>query len=132
MNNIFMKENTIKIIATTVLTLALAACASNGKDDLPKNMLVYVNNGAIQCESDGKTGAETAALLKDAGVIVSKTQCGHLTNVVVAAMCGGQATNINVHEIAASDLEKAKSVGFEDVITLKQDDKPGYNAADCK
>ncbi len=119
----------MKKIFFAAATLVLTACASTTAQE---STLVYINTGAIQCESDGKTGTETAQMLAEQGIEVNNTQCGHLSNIAVLAMCGGITTNINVHEIAAADLEKALSLGFEDVATLKQEDNLGYDVADCK
>jgi hypothetical protein len=47
-------------------------------------------------------------------------------------MCGGPATNINVHQINESDLAKAQTLGFKNVETLKQDNHKGYDVSDCK
>ena len=93
--------------------------------------LVYINTGEIQCGAEGKTGAETALILTNENIDVSKTQCGHLSNVVMIAMCGAEGTSINVHEIARADLEKAQSIGFEDVNTLKQEESLGYDVSEC-
>ncbi len=118
-----------KLLVFFSSVLVLTACANTAPQ---QSTLVYINTGAIQCQTDGKTGAETAGLLTQQDIAVSNTQCGHLSNVMVLAMCGGIATNINVHKIAAADLEKAQSLGFEDVATLLQEDNLGYDVGDCK
>ena len=119
-----------KIILTTVITLALSACVSNNP---PKeNIIVYINNGAIQCESKGQSKDQTAALLVKQGIKVKSSQCGHLTNIMVAAVCGMQDININTHQIAANDLEKSRLLGFENVTQLKQGNDIGYALANCQ
>lgn len=115
---------------TSAVTLVLSACVNN--QQTTKNMIVYINNGAIQCESTGQNGEQTAALLVAQGIEVKSTQCGHLTNVMVAAVCGIQDININTHEIAESDFDKARLIGFENVQLLKQQDNLGYAVADCQ
>ena len=117
-----------KLLSVGIVTMFLGACANTASE---QNVSVYINNGAIQCESDGKTGTETAMLLTAQGIEVSQNQCGHLSNIAVVAMCGGPATNINVHQIRESDLAKAQALGFENVETLKQDNHKGYDVSDC-
>ncbi|WP_022942618.1 hypothetical protein [Psychromonas hadalis] len=118
-----------KLLLTVSSIFLLTACANT---PAPENAWVYISNGAIQCESDGKTGAETERLLTEKNIVVSKTECGHLSNVAVILMCGGPATNINVHQIKHTDLEKSQALGFQDVITLKQLDNLGYEASECQ
>ena len=118
-----------KLLLIVSASLVLTACANTAPQE---SSLVYINSGAIQCESDGKTAAETELLLTAENISVTNTQCGHLANIAVIAMCGGPATNINVHEINAADLEKAQDLGFENVTTLKQKDHVGYDVAECK
>lgn len=117
-----------KLLSAGVIALLLSACVNTASE---KDVLVYINNGAIQCESDGKTGSETAMLLSAQGIEVKQTQCGHLANIAVVAMCGGPATNINVHQVSESDLAKAKALGFRDVQILKQENHKGYDVSDC-
>ena len=118
-----------KLLLIVSTTLILSACITTVAKE---SVLVYINNGAVQCESEGKSGAETAQLLTSENIVVTKTECGHLSNVAVIAMCGGPATNINVHRISSADLEKAQALGFKNVSTLKQQDNIGYDADVCK
>ncbi len=119
-----------KILSLAIVALILSACVNRTADK--NNIRVYINSGAIQCESDGKTVAETALLLTQQAINVSSSQCGFLSNVVVVAMCGSIATNINVHQISSADLSKAQALGFENVDTLKQQNDLGYQLSDCK
>jgi len=118
-----------KLLLVLSSILVLTACASTTQEE---SALVYISADAIQCESDGKSGAETAQLLTQENITVHKTECGHLSNIAVIAMCGGPATNINVHNIRMADLAKAQQLGFEDVTTLKQEDNLGYEAGECQ
>lgn len=108
--------------------LLLTACANS----VPQaSTLVYINAGYIQCESDGKTGAEIALLLTAKNIAVTDIQCGHLSNVAVIAMCGATAIKINVHRIVTADLVDAQALGFVDVMILKQQDSAGYDSGEC-
>ena len=118
-----------KLLLIASASLVLTACANTAPQE---SAWVYINSGAIQCESDGQTGAETELLLTAENIRVTNTQCGHLANIAVIAMCGGPATNINVHEINVADLKKAQDLGFENVTTLKQKDHAGYDVTECK
>lgn len=118
-----------KLLLIMSTALVLSACANTTPDS---SALVYINNGAIQCETEGKMGSETAMLLINDNINVTSTECGHLANIAVVAMCGGPATNINVHTISSADLQKAEALGFKNVTTLKQTDHIGYEVSECK
>ena len=51
---------------------------------------------------------------------------------MVANVCGGVTTNINIHQINSSDLTKAEALGFANVDTLKEKENLGYSVLDCK
>ena len=120
-----------KLFVVLLVPFFLFACATNASKST-ESTLVYVNDGSMQCEDGGMSGAETAAVLTEANIKVSSTQCGSLSNVAVVAMCGGPAININVHEIKTQDLGKAEELGFKNVSTLKQENNKGYEVSDCK
>jgi len=117
-----------KLLMVLSSALVLASCVNTAPQ---QSTLVYINSGAIQCGYEGKSGAETATLLTEQNITVSNTQCGHLSNIAVIAMCGSVATKINLHSIATADLTKAQSLGFESVDTLKQADNLGYDIGEC-
>ncbi len=120
----------MKKLLTAVLALTLNACVSTS--DHESTVMVYINSGAVQCESSGKTAAETALLLSEQGIEVSSNQCASLTSLAVIAMCGAGTTNINLHQIRQYDLSKAQDLGFENVESLKQENNLGYQVLDCK
>ncbi len=94
--------------------------------------IVYIETGAIQCEADGVSQAETAQLLTVNGINVIDSQCGDLTGVVVAAQCGLPGTDINIHTIPFQNLAGALALGFKSVTALKQDEDAGYMVRECK
>jgi len=118
-----------KLLLALSGSLLLSACVTTAIQD---SSLVYISTGAVQCESEGKTGVETASMLTEEGIAVTTTLCGSLTDTAVATMCGGPTTSINVHSIATADLEKAQALGFESVTVLKAIDSLGYDASLCK
>jgi len=119
-----------KILLLASSALLISAC-STITEKQPETM-VYINTGEIQCELTGQTGIQTARLLTDNNIDVSKTQCGQLTDVGVASVCGGTTVNINVHAIATNKVAYAQALGFEDVTTLKTASSTGYSASDCQ
>lgn len=115
------------LLASSVFLLT--ACVTT---EQPPQEMVYINTGEVQCELAGQTGVQTARLLTDNNIDVSKTQCGQLTNMAVASVCGGTTVNINIHAISADKVAHAQDLGFEHVSTLKQQDNLGYDVSDCK
>ena len=93
--------------------------------------IIYINDGAVQCESKGLSKEQTAQKLIDNGIDVVDSQCGYLSNIVVPTLCGLGDANINLHIINAQDLSKAQTLGFESVLTLKRGDDIGYVIEDC-
>jgi len=118
-------KKTVGLLLSVVL---LSACVSTTENNTTS---VYINNGAIQCESTGKRAAETADLLKVHQVDVLDTQCANLTDVAVIAMCGGPTTQVHIHRIASNQLDMALALGFESLSTLKQGDNLGYRVKSC-
>ncbi len=93
--------------------------------------IVYINDGAIQCESGGLSEAETAQQLIDNGIDVSSSMCGYLSGVAVAAQCGLGDVNINLHVINIQNIPDALELGFKPVSSLKRDDDSGYVVIQC-
>ncbi len=93
--------------------------------------IIYIDDGAVQCEAKGSSKEETAQKLIDNGINVIDSQCGYLSNLMVATLCGLGDTNINLHTINAENLSDAQALGFESVSTLKRDDDIGYVITDC-
>ena len=118
----------MRIIYFVVVLFAIVACDT---DSEKYTEIVYINDGAIQCESDGMSVIETAQVLIDNGIDVIKSQCGYLSGVVVAAQCGLGDININLHTIPIQNLPDAQSLGFESVLTLRRDDDIGYVVIEC-
>ncbi len=93
--------------------------------------IIYIDDGAVQCESEGLSKEQTAQKLIDNGIDVIDSQCGYLSNLMVATLCGLGDANINLHTINAQDLSDAQALGFESISTLKHDDDIGYVITDC-
>jgi hypothetical protein len=93
--------------------------------------IVYIDNGAVQCESKGLSEQNTAQILTDKGIEVIASQCGYLSGLAMAAQCGLADINIHLHTINTLNLHDAQALGFESVSTLKRDDDIGYIIIDC-
>ncbi len=93
------------------------------------SQLVYMNAGAIQCEYKGKTLNETAQLLNEKDIDVLSSQCG-VTNMMYPSVCGAGNGALNLHRINASNLESAKTIGFNPVSEL-ENSGVGYQIVDC-
>jgi len=120
----------MKKLLLVVSTVLLATACATTTPQQPT--VVYINSGAIQCETSGKSATETAMLLTEENIAVSDSQCAQLAGLSVIAMCGAPTLNINLHSINAADLEKAQALGFKSVATLKQADSLGYTLSTCK
>ena len=119
-----------------LLVIFLAGCAGQVPQDEHKKeqeteTLVYIDNNAVQCESDGFSPDETAQVLRDNGISVSESFCGYLTGVVVAAVCGMGNSAINLHRIDNGDVVAAGELGFVPVSLLEIAEDKGYMEADC-
>ena len=118
--------------SNTLLPLFLITACSSFNEAGTGNEIVYINNGAIQCESKGLSETETAQTLINEGIDVLKSQCAHMTGIAVATQCGLGGTNINLHTINTQNLSDAKAVGFLSISDLKNGDDPGYKIIDCR
>ena len=93
--------------------------------------LVYIDDGALQCESDGLSAEQTAQILINNGIDVVSSYCGYLSGIAVAAQCGLGDTNINLHNVNVQNIPDARELGFESVSSLKNNDDIGYVIIEC-
>ena len=110
------------------LLFVIVGCNTNTDID---TKIVYIDDGAIQCEYEGMSEIETAQILIDNGMDVLKSQCGYLSGIAVAAQCGLGDTSINLHTIPIQNLPDAQSLGYDSVSTLKRDNDIGYVITEC-
>jgi len=123
----------MKKLIITAASILFAACGCVSAMNFHKNTtLVYINNGAIQCQTQGHSGAVTEGILEKAHIGVHATQCARLTNIAMITMCGSPATNINIHQINTKDLAAAKLLGFKNVMMLKRGNNKGYEVLKCR
>lgn len=65
----------------------------------------------LQCEAPAVTLKQSAKKLINAGIAVSRSNCG-VDGLAYPAMCGAQAGEILVHDIPESSLDRAMELGF--------------------
>ncbi len=126
-----MKTNNFFVYMFTILLMP--GCDYEKEPDiLIDNVLVYINNAAIQCETKGMSTTESAQLLINKGVDVISSYCGFLTGVTIATQCGLGDTQINLHEINSENIPDAQKSGFEPVSSLKLESDKGYQIIACQ
>ena len=129
----------------TLLLLTAASCAmlgacggetTEGKSPTEKissgDVLVFESRQAIQCGSRGLTTQQSAQKLVNGGIDVLESNCGVVTGVVQAAVCGIRTHDIIIHRIREVNLADAERLGFDSVVTLR-DPVQGidYAKVDC-
>jgi hypothetical protein len=87
-------------------------------------------NGSLQCDSkQGKSRIEMQRELTEHGISVSAAYCGHYLTIDTA--CGLPTGQLNIYEITTeqSQIDKARSLGFEDLSSDVLIDKTCSNNA---
>jgi hypothetical protein len=96
-----------------------------------ENMVdLYISTGETQCHDDGLTIDETSAYLTAANIEISASQCGVITGIFYAAVCGGNTANIYIHTISADNLVTAENLGFSEITSLLAAEL-GYEVTEC-
>ena len=135
-----------KIFLTLILISVLLGCNGNGNLRADQSIsggisspelsvgeaLVYIGNGAKQCENDGMSISESANLLINHGVDVISSHCGLIAGMAVLAVCGGPTLEINLHVINARKISDAQEEGFNLVSKLEEQRGVGYQVVECK
>lgn len=112
----------------------LSGCNVNSNDTEAKKdgyEKVYINDGAVQCESAGMSVKETAQIMINKGIDVINSECASLSGVDVSTVCGAGDVNINLHTIHAQSLPDAQELGFASVSELRTGINPGYVVHEC-
>ncbi|HID80974.1 MAG TPA: hypothetical protein EYH06_04340 [Chromatiales bacterium] len=121
----------MKLHMLTLLSISLIVGRSSSDNHSSNNdksddtALVYIDNGAIQCESKGKTPAQTAQILINYGIDVISSKCA--VSGAVATVCGGKTAGINLHEIWPQNISDAIEQGFS-----KAEDLEEYQVVECQ
>lgn len=112
-----------------IIPILMSLVACNSSDD--KRTYVYIDDGAIQCESSGLSVDETAQPLIEYGVDVFESSCAYITGIAIAAQCGLGDSNINIHLINKESVIDAQNIGYEPASTLKDNGYLGYETVEC-
>jgi len=120
--NVFFSRILSFFFITAVLLQS--ACAS-------KTAIVYEAKGDKQCEQGGLSLQQSSRKLMDAGISVTQSFCGKKTGFSVMTMCGGSTNNILLHSVAETEVEQAKSIGFQPIEKLATGDSKGYETISC-
>jgi len=98
-----------------------------------ENIIVFIFKGNTQCNDDGISQEESSLSLTNTGIDVLSTQCGLMTGVSNASVCGGATNNIIAHEIRNVSLPDANEIGYEAVETLiNEETGMGYVLGECE
>jgi len=97
-----------------------------------KQIDIYINSGARQCEYGGDTLETTEKVLTSSGVVVAASKCGVLTGVMFTQQCGGQTGKINIHTIAEASLAEAEKLGFKALSSLNKEKGVGFEEVACE
>jgi hypothetical protein len=122
-----------------LLACALAAgFLGCGDDPAPGTIragdsLVYEGRQSVQCGSRGLTPGQSAQRLIEGGIDVIASNCGVMTGIFYAAVCGEATGEILIHEIRSVNLPDAEQRGFNPVTEL-QDPVSGtsWEKVDCQ
>lgn len=103
-----------------------------------KQVMVFIDDGALQCEPGVPLPQHSAARLIQAGIPVHSSACGQRTGMAYAAMCGAGTSGIHLHTISTEQLSQAQRLGFAPMAELQRESatdseqsEPGYQIIDC-
>ena len=124
----------MRCVQVILVSLILIGCnhESDGGNLSESQEIVYINDGTVQCESEGLSEIETAQQLIDNGIDVISSMCGFLSGIAVAAQCGLGDVNINLHIVNIQNVADAQELGFEPVSSLKRANDKGYVIIECQ
>lgn len=115
------------VVITLTFLLVLTGCMSGFWLTNNSTAEVYIPSGRLQCQSVGRPLNATQAELDSYDIRVTDSKCAQISGEFYAASCFIPSGEIHVHQIAASDLEKAETKGFLSVTRLKE----GYQEKEC-
>lgn len=110
----------MKQVAILWICISILGCKNSDSNSSKKEeySLIYIDDGAIQCEFSGKPPEETAQVLIDNGIDVIESSCGYIKGLAVSAQCGLGDTNINIHRIPIQNTQDALDLGYSEVSEL--------------
>ena len=116
-----MKTTTL----TALILLTTTACTT-------QTTHIYKPDGNKQCQPPTTTLANSTTQLTTAGIEVHTSNCATQTGVAVMTVCSAPTLGIHLHKINASDVQKAKDIGYEEATNLiNEEHGTGYEITNC-
>ena len=106
MNRERMKFNNLFPIVLLTTLITLSACGEDSDVD------VYISTGEKQCLGGGLSITQAESYLLDAGIEVKAQNCGVLTQINFASVCGGSNGKLYVFTIDGHNANLAENIGF--------------------
>lgn len=118
-------------ISSYITILGLSLLLQGCQDGDTSHAVVYISDGSKQCETQSLAPAQTAQTLINAGIDVTKSECGRITGMSVITACGASTLQINLHTIHEANIPDAEDLGFSSVRALTSQTGVGYEVVDC-
>ena len=119
------KNHPMKTTTLTAIILLTTACTT-------QTTHIYKPDGNKQCQPATSTLANSTTQLTSAGIEVLTSNCATHTGMAVMTVCGAPTLGIHLHEINASDIQKAKDLGYEEANNLiNHEQGTGYEITNC-
>ena len=120
----------LKALCCILILWGCGGGGNNANDEID-DIMVYIDNGAIQCDFQGYSVDETAKTLTDNGIEVIESHCGYITGMAITAVCGASTNEIHLHVIVPTSLDEAVALGFISIDTIINDPEIGYVITEC-
>src|SRR5438105_724350 len=103
----------MSVVQTVLVAAALAGLAQGAlSQQPPQSVEVFKADGSLQCEASTSTGLDQMAKeLTGAGISVLSMRKAN-DGLIHIALCGTSTGAVNVFQVDAGALEKARSLGF--------------------
>ncbi|WP_170915221.1 hypothetical protein [Enterovibrio nigricans] len=119
----------LKIALLAGMVAGITSCAIKQ----PQTTEVYIPQGAIQCETQGMTLADSTRRLASVGVTSGSAQCAEMTGMMFSTVCGAETGGIILHTIPTKEVLLAEKAGYKNAEGLKSaSDGVGYAVINCQ
>ena len=112
-------------MAKLLLGVGVFALMSAYQSASSQTVKVYKNSGARQCRAVDVSVKAMGKTLTDNGIKVFSSTCAH-DGLARAAVCDFDAGLFYVYEVTAQDIQKARSLRFDEISKLS-----GYKERPC-
>ena len=115
----------MKTTTLTAILLLTTACTT-------QTTHIYKPDGNKQCQPPTSTLTNSTNQLTTAGIEVITSHCATQTGMSIMTVCGAPTLGIHLHEIKTSDIQKAKTLGYEQANDLiKKEQGTAYELTTC-